>query len=64
MDTFERDPISRFKLREGDYLEIGKRLARLPQPVLFVFEGGYATDEVGRNAVAVLQGYEAPASEP
>ncbi len=60
VDTFERDPISRFKLREADFLEIGKRLARLPQPVLIVFEGGYATGEVGRNAVAVLQGYEAP----
>jgi acetoin utilization deacetylase AcuC-like enzyme len=59
VDTFERDPISHFLLREGDFLEIGKRLKRLPQPVLFVFEGGYATDEVGRNAVAVLQGYEA-----
>jgi acetoin utilization deacetylase AcuC-like enzyme len=59
VDTFERDPISHFKLREGDYFEIGARLARLPAPVVFVFEGGYATDEVGRNAVAVLSGYEA-----
>jgi acetoin utilization deacetylase AcuC-like enzyme len=58
VDTFERDPISRFKLRESDYLEIGRRLRRLPRPVLFVFEGGYATDEVGRNAVAVLLGFE------
>ncbi|MCC6246703.1 MAG: histone deacetylase family protein [Rubrivivax sp.] len=60
VDTFELDPISRFKLREADYLEIGRRLGRrLPRPVVFVFEGGYATDEVGRNAVAVLQGFEA-----
>jgi len=58
VDTFERDPISRFLLREADYFEIGQRLAQLPRPVLFVFEGGYATDEVGRNAVAVLQGFE------
>jgi acetoin utilization deacetylase AcuC-like enzyme len=58
VDTFELDPISRFKLREADYLVIGQHLRRLPGPVLFVFEGGYATDEVGRNAVAVLQGYE------
>ena len=27
-------------------------------PALFVFEGGYATDEVGDNTVAVLVGYE------
>ena len=62
VDTFERDRISQFKLREGDYLEIGRRLARLPRPVCFVFEGGYATDEVGHNAVAVLQGFEAAAA--
>ncbi|MCW5636132.1 MAG: histone deacetylase family protein [Rubrivivax sp.] len=58
VDTFERDPISRFRLREEDYVELGLRLRRLPRPVLFVFEGGYATDEVGRNVVAVLQGFE------
>ncbi|MBL8288865.1 MAG: histone deacetylase family protein [Rubrivivax sp.] len=60
VDTFERDPISRFKLRGEDYAVIGRALQRLPRPVLFVFEGGYATDEIGRNAVAVLQGFEAP----
>ncbi|MBL8345453.1 MAG: histone deacetylase family protein [Rubrivivax sp.] len=58
VDTFELDPISRFKLHEEDYFEIGRRLKRLPQPVLFVFEGGYATEEVGRNAVGVMQGFE------
>ena len=58
VDTFERDPISRFGLRSDDYLEVGRRLRRLAQPVLFVFEGGYATDEVGLNAVNVLRGFE------
>ena len=58
VDTFERDPISRFKLAGADYLEIGRRLRRLAVPAVFVFEGGYATDEVGRNAVAVLEAFE------
>lgn len=58
VDTFEKDPISKFKLRAGDYLEIGRRIRRVGVPALFVFEGGYATDEVGDNAVAVLVGYE------
>jgi acetoin utilization deacetylase AcuC-like enzyme len=58
VDTFERDPISGFKLRGDDYLEIGRRLRRIALPALFVFEGGYATDEVGTNAVAVLIGFE------
>ena len=58
VDTFERDPISRFKLGEDDYTAIGHRLRRLPRPAVFVFEGGYATAEVGRNAVAVLHAFE------
>jgi hypothetical protein len=58
VDTFEHDPISSFKLRGGDHVEIGRRLRRLAAPVLFVFEGGYATDAVGANTVAVLLGFE------
>jgi acetoin utilization deacetylase AcuC-like enzyme len=58
VDTFEKDPISKFKLKSGDYLEIGRRLKRLGVPLLFVFEGGYSTDEVGLNAVNVLIGFE------
>ena len=57
VDTFARDPISKFKLASDDYLAIGARLRRLGVPVLFVFEGGYATDEVGLNAVNVLVGF-------
>ena len=59
VDTFERDPISRFALRSDDYLEIGRRLARAALPTLFVFEGGYATDEVGLNTVNVVRGHVA-----
>lgn len=58
VDTFEKDPISKFKLNSQDYLEIGQRLQRLAVPLLFIFEGGYATDEVGLNAVNVLIGFE------
>lgn len=57
MDTFEGDPISGFKLKTGDYLRIGERLAKAGLPTVFVFEGGYAVDEVGINAVNVLQGF-------
>ena len=57
VDTFEKDPISKFRLTEADYITIGQRLQRLGVPVLFVFEGGYATDEVGTNAVNVLTGH-------
>ena len=58
VDTFELDPISRFKLTSDDYLRIGQAIARLKRPTLFVFEGGYAVAAVGVNTVNVLQGYE------
>lgn len=58
VDTFERDPISRFKLISGDYPKIGRRIAGLKLPTLFVMEGGYAVEEIGINAVGVLTGFE------
>jgi acetoin utilization deacetylase AcuC-like enzyme len=57
VDTFERDPISRFALASPHYLRIGERIARLTLPVVFVLEGGYATDELGENVVNVLAGF-------
>ena len=57
VDTFERDPISKFKLASGDDIAIGARLRRLGMPVLFVFDGGDGTGEVGLNAVNGLAGF-------
>lgn len=57
MDTFEGDPISGFTLHSADYLRVGQRLAAVGLPTVLVFEGGYAVDEVGVNAVNVLEGY-------
>ena len=59
VDTFEGDPISGFGLRSDDYLRVGADLKAAGLPTLFVFEGGYAVAEVGRNTVNVLEGYEA-----
>ncbi len=56
-DTFEKDPISFFKLSEDDFLTYGHSLARLKIPTLFVMEGGYAVKEIGINTVNVLQGF-------
>lgn len=58
LDTFEGDPISRFKLRHEDYPKIGARLAKIGKPVLFVQEGGYAVADIGVNAVGVMTGFE------
>lgn len=57
VDTFADDPISHFKLRSDDFVQIGQRIAGLGRPTLFVMEGGYAVAEIGVNVVAVLTGF-------
>jgi acetoin utilization deacetylase AcuC-like enzyme len=63
VDTFKDDPISQFKLDSPDYLRMGQRIARLGKPTLFVMEGGYAVEEIGINAVNVLEGFESAQQE-
>lgn len=58
VDTYAHDPISSFLLQSGDYLRVGTRIAQLGLPTVFVFEGGYAVNEVGVNVVNVLEGFE------
>lgn len=57
LDTFEHDPISRFRLVQEDYLRMGNRIAWADLPTLFVMEGGYAVDALGVNTVNVLSGF-------
>jgi acetoin utilization deacetylase AcuC-like enzyme len=57
VDTFVQDPISRFRLETGHFPRIGQRIRRLDLPTLFVMEGGYAVEEIGVNAVGVLEGF-------
>ena len=58
VDTFENDPISFFKLSSDDFKRYGSIIASLNLPTLFIMEGGYAVEEIGINAVNVLEGYE------
>jgi acetoin utilization deacetylase AcuC-like enzyme len=57
VDTFEGDPISGFGLRSADYVQIGRAIAALALPTVFVLEGGYAVAEVGVNVANVAQGF-------
>jgi len=57
VDTFEGDPISRFRLRSADYLQVGQALALGGLPTVFVLEGGYAVAELGTNVANVLEGF-------
>lgn len=57
VDTFEKDPISFFKLTSDDFLTCGSMIAGAGVVTLFVMEGGYAVEEIGTNTVNVLNGF-------
>ncbi|CAM3772421.1 histone deacetylase family protein [Litorimonas haliclonae] len=57
VDTFERDPISSFKLKVEDYPAYGADIAKLGLPTSFIMEGGYGVPEIGDNAAGVLKGF-------
>jgi acetoin utilization deacetylase AcuC-like enzyme len=57
LDTFEDDPICRFRIRREDYLRMGETLAKLAMPTLFVFEGGYNLDALPDITANVLEGF-------
>lgn len=58
VDTFEKDPISFFKLTTPDYIRMGQMVAATGLPVLTVMEGGYGVPEIGLNVANVLKGLE------
>ena len=57
-DTWEGDPISRFKLTTEDYPLLARDIAALGLPTAIVMEGGYAIDALGRNVAAFLSGFD------
>lgn len=57
VDTFSQDPISQFRLETDDFHKVGQRIAELRLPTLFVMEGGYAVNALGRNVTNVLTGF-------
>ena len=59
LDTYEHDPICRLKLTTEDYLRLGARIAKFGKPTLFIFEGGYHIEALGRNTANVLEGFAA-----
>jgi acetoin utilization deacetylase AcuC-like enzyme len=54
-DTYDGDPISKFKLTTGEFSEIAQRLRALNLPTVIVQEGGYQLDALGQNAAAFLE---------
>lgn len=58
VDTFDGDPTSGFELTTPDYARMGAAIATLNLPTLFIMEGGYHIEAIGRNTVNVLRGFE------
>ncbi len=58
VDTAVEDADS-FCLTGDDFLRLGERIASLRVPTLFVQEGGYCLDVIGRNVVNVLEAFGA-----
>ncbi|MDI4631799.1 histone deacetylase family protein [Pelomonas sp. V22] len=59
VDTYVEDPISHFKLDRPEFAQLGRRIAAFgATKTLFLQEGGYATEAIGHNVVAVLRGFE------
>jgi acetoin utilization deacetylase AcuC-like enzyme len=57
LDTAKGDPVSTFLLEADTYERIGKRLAEMNLPTVFVLEGGYALDIVGKHAASILASF-------
>ncbi|MCA9656740.1 MAG: histone deacetylase family protein [Myxococcales bacterium] len=56
LDAYKGDPLGRFALDTHDFEAIGERVGLLGKPVIAVQEGGYCTEMLGVNAVALLRG--------
>lgn len=57
--TYVGDPISAFALECEHFPLMGRSLAQLRLPTVFVLEGGYAVEDLGPNASDVLGGFDA-----
>jgi acetoin utilization deacetylase AcuC-like enzyme len=57
-DTHADDPIGGLALTTAVYTEIGRRLGRIPGPVLFCQEGGYNLEVLGECVRRLLGGFE------
>jgi acetoin utilization deacetylase AcuC-like enzyme len=58
MDTFDGDPLGKFKVTRNGFTEIGKRIAALNLPSVIVMEGGYANEALGENIVTLLEPFK------
>ncbi len=57
-DPYQGDPFSAFKITIDDYFQIGKAIAELKLPSVFIQEGGYAVNDLGQLAESFFSGWQ------
>ena len=58
VDGYADDPLGDFVLSADAFPLIGRQIAQLNLPAVFIMEGGYAIQQLGRNVAGVLNGYQ------
>jgi acetoin utilization deacetylase AcuC-like enzyme len=55
MDIYDGDPLGKFRVTRTGLNEIGRRIAATAIPTVIVMEGGYNTEALGENVVAMIE---------
>jgi acetoin utilization deacetylase AcuC-like enzyme len=58
LDASESDPLQGLKVTGAGFHAMGRKIASLGLPTVLVQEGGYLSDDLGRNLAAFLDGFE------
>jgi len=56
-DAAQGDPLGDFQITRSGFSTIGKMISDLHLPTAIILEGGYKTDELGNNVVALLKSF-------
>ena len=59
LDASESDPLQGLKVTGPGFHAMAKKIASLGLPSVLVQEGGYLSDDLGRNLVQFLSGFVA-----
>lgn len=58
LDASESDPLQGLKVTGAGFRAMARKIASLELPTVLVQEGGYLSDDLGRNLVQFLSGFE------
>lgn len=58
LDGYEGDPFEGFKITTAGFHRIATAIGELGLPTVLIQEGGYNVDDLGKNVLAFLEGFE------